>query len=205
MKEKKYVKSCPGCGCEQSYKHAGNRDRAVKNNAVCRSCSLTNKPFSAETRAKMSDAKKGKKRSDAAKASISATMKGRIRSDEHKANISAYKQSLRDAYTETWGDKYKFPSHYFNNWSKTVKARDNKTCQKCATKKTKSNFIDAHHIVPSGYFMARALDIDNGVTLCRSCHQQVHAEHNTYVVNGVKFTATDFINHYNGWKPNGKK
>ena len=117
----------------------------------------------------------------------------------------AYAKVIKDAYAEMWGDKFQFKKFYFNDWGKEVRERDNNTCQKCAKVRTTSATLFAHHIVPKGYFMARALDIDNGVALCMKCHMQLHAELDTYVVNGVKFTATDFINHYHGWKPNGKK
>lgn len=190
MKEK-YVKSCPGCGCEQSYKHKGNRDKAVKLNKLCRTCcrkGVKRKPFTAET-----------------KANMSAAQKGKTLSDEHKASLTASKQKKRDAYTEMYGDKHEFPSRfYFTKWAKQVKERDSYTCKKCA-KVGSGSFIHSHHIVPKEYFMARALDIDNGCTLCNGCHQQVHGELDTYVLHGKRLDEAGFINHFNEWKPNGKK
>ena len=119
-------------------------------------------------------------------------------SDVHKASISATLNITKKAYTEMWGDKYKFAGAHFDKWSKAVKDRDNWTCLRCATVAAGYK-INAHHIVPSQYFMARALDIDNGCTLCAKCHRQVHAELDTYVLNGVKFSATDFQNHLKGF------
>ena len=165
MKEKKYVKNCSVCNCEQSYKIEKNRDRAVRNNSLCRTCAMRKKALgkspTAETRARLSAATKGKPR--------------------------AYNKILNAAANKMWGDKYK-----------QVRARDNNTCQKCDKVATGCS-IHAHHIVPKEYFMARALDIDNGVTLCSSCHGKVHAELDTYVLNGTKLSATDFQRHLKGF------
>ena len=61
MKEKKYFRDCPSCGKQMGYMHAKTRNRAVKLNAICRSCSNTvyrtgkpHKPHSAEAKAKIS-------------------------------------------------------------------------------------------------------------------------------------------------------
>tara|TARA_R110000765_G_scaffold425378_2_gene538213 strand:- start:378 stop:917 length:540 start_codon:yes stop_codon:yes gene_type:complete len=179
MREKKFFRDCPSCGKQVGHVTAKNRNEANAAGRICRSCS--NKkvkpgvPLSAACITKLS------------------------------ASCTAYQLTVREAYTKMWGDKYVFPRSYLNNWAKQVRNRDNNTCQKCATKKTTPLSMHAHHIVPCGYFMARALDIDNGVTLCSSCHRKVHCELDKYTVAGERFTATDFINHYNGWKPNGSK
>ena len=71
-------------------------------------------------------------------------------------------------------------------WSKKVKERDNYTCQNCGNKKG----VCAHHIIPvnlprdvhsphspfpaSYYNPALALDVNNGITLCRECHTHLH-------------------------------
>ena len=188
-KEKKFFRNCPSCDKQVGHVAAAGRDRCE--GSLCRSCSntkvKTGVPLPAETRAKMSAAKKGKKCSDV-----------------HCASMTAYKQSVKDTYTEMWGDKYNFPKHYFVKWSNAVKERDNYTCKKCA-KVAEGKFINAHHIVPKEYFMARALDIDNGCTLCNGCHQKLHREVDKYTVAGVRFTATDFQNHLIGFITNGKK
>ena len=194
MKEKKFFRNCTKCEKQIGHTTEKARNISVNLDTLCNSCSKKGKPKSAQHAANISASKTGKTRKPF--------------SDEHKARMGAgqraYKKLVRDAYTEMYGDKYKFAGFYFSDWSKQVKERDNYTCQKCA-KVAEGNFINAHHIVPKCYFMARALDIDNGCTLCTGCHQQVHGELDTYVLKGVKFSATDFQNHLIGFITNGKK
>ena len=54
-------------------------------------------------------------------------------------------------------------------WSLRVRKRDDYTCQICK-KKLKKQFAQAHHILPRTIKGTR-WDIDNGVTLCYSCHK----------------------------------
>ena len=210
-KEKTHFRNCPRCSKKIGYTSAAGRDRAIVYGGKCRACATsldkTGKPHSAELKAKMSASQKGRTCTAEHRANMSAAKIGVPLSDETKASMSAsrkaYKKSVKDAYTKVYGDKYQFSGFYFTKWSIEVKDRDNGTCQKCSTKKTTKCSLHAHHIVPSQYFMARALDIDNGITLCSSCHSKVHAELDTYTLKGVKFTANDFQNHLIGFITNG--
>ena len=195
VKEKKFFRDCPSCSKQIGHVSAKTRNRAVKANTLCGSCAAKGKPKSAQHAANISASKTGKTRkpfSDETKAKMSAAKKGK------PCTNLAYNQTLRDAYTKLYGDKYNFPNHHFTEWAYKVKERDSYTCQKCNTVASGS-LINAHHVVPKAYFMARAVDIDNGVTLCRSCHMQVHRELDKYTLKGVKFSATDFQNHLKGF------
>jgi hypothetical protein len=55
-------------------------------------------------------------------------------------------------------------------WSTAVKERDGHQCQHCGS----SKYLHAHHIKQQAMFPELALDLDNGITLCRSCHVQEH-------------------------------
>ncbi len=57
-----------------------------------------------------------------------------------------------------------------NYWSKTTKKLDNRMCKNCDSRKN----IQAHHIMPKSDFPKLSLDLDNGITLCRSCHEEAH-------------------------------
>lgn len=71
---------------------------------------------------------------------------------------------------ETWKkrktDKYK-------KWRGEVYRRDNWACQNCNRKLKR---LVAHHIKPVEKFPELIHDIDNGITLCRSCHKIIHKE-----------------------------
>lgn len=55
-------------------------------------------------------------------------------------------------------------------WSKAIIKRDNYRCLKCNAKGT----MHAHHIKPYLYFEEFRTDMNNGVTLCKPCHNALH-------------------------------
>ena len=55
-------------------------------------------------------------------------------------------------------------------WSKTIKKLDNFICKNCGNKEN----LNAHHIQPKQDFPELALDTDNGITLCKTCHENIH-------------------------------
>lgn len=61
----------------------------------------------------------------------------------------------------------------YAQWRKSVYRRDNWTCQRCH-RKVKD--IVAHHIKSFWTYLDLRYDVDNGQTLCRSCHKKVHKE-----------------------------
>lgn len=61
----------------------------------------------------------------------------------------------------------------YKDWRKSVFDRDDYTCQKCSASST---ILNAHHIKPWAKYIDLRFDIDNGVTLCKPCHIEVHRE-----------------------------
>lgn len=57
-------------------------------------------------------------------------------------------------------------------WGKSVKIRDNYTCQKCGN--TNPNIQQAHHIIPKCKDRSLIFDENNGITLCIYCHYKEH-------------------------------
>ena len=55
-------------------------------------------------------------------------------------------------------------------WSSIVKKRDGMKCRHCGA----IEGLHAHHIKPKGIHPELQFDIDNGVTLCESCHKTEH-------------------------------
>lgn len=67
----------------------------------------------------------------------------------------------------------------YKEWRQKVFIRDNYTCQ-CCGKMTHD--VEAHHLDNFADFKEKRLDIDNGITLCKKCHNpnQVGSFHNLY-------------------------
>ena len=65
-------------------------------------------------------------------------------------------------------------------WQQAVKERDNFACQHCSTTKQ----LHAHHVKPKAAFPDLALDIGNGITLCKACHLNEHRRMKAEVERG---------------------
>ena len=56
-------------------------------------------------------------------------------------------------------------------WIQAVFERDNWTCQEC---KTRGGEIHAHHIKHFAKYPEFRTSIENGITLCKTCHRKIH-------------------------------
>jgi 5-methylcytosine-specific restriction endonuclease McrA len=70
------------------------------------------------------------------------------------------------------GIKYDKQNKQYREWRKQVFERDNWTCQIC--KRKKKIRIVAHHIKSFTDYPESRFEINNGITLCNSCHTQIH-------------------------------
>jgi len=77
----------------------------------------------------------------------------------------------------------------FKLWRESVFKRDNFTCQKC---KQNGGILHPHHILNFAQHEDLRFAIDNGITLCESCH---HLFHNNFgQLNNTKEQLEEFIN-----------
>lgn len=67
-------------------------------------------------------------------------------------------------------------SKNYKDWRQEVFLRDNYTCQDCGAKSRSGNyvFLHAHHICSFSEREDLRFNIDNGITLCKSCHYRRH-------------------------------
>lgn len=61
----------------------------------------------------------------------------------------------------------------YKEWAKTIRERDNYTCQVCNTDHRNSDprAIQAAHILSKENYPKLKLDVMNGITLCFACHK----------------------------------
>lgn len=91
-----------------------------------------------------------------------------------------FSETNRGANHPNWRGGGKYPDRG-RNWSaqrRLALIRDNHSCQVCHQKMTKANkhLIDVHHITPYRQFNGnylKANNLNNLITLCRSCHKKV--------------------------------
>lgn len=100
----------------------------------------------------------GKKHTDIAKNNISLAHQGKKLSEETKKKISDAnpKKSIQRSGVRN------------KRWRIEVKDRDEWKCQHCGSDKN----LHAHHIIRWKQDETKRFDLDNGVTLCKSCHKK---------------------------------
>lgn len=59
-------------------------------------------------------------------------------------------------------------------WAGIIKERDNYQCQICFRKPKLDINLQAHHIKSRSAFPHLRHFIENGITLCKGCHQKIH-------------------------------
>lgn len=124
---------------------------------------------------------------------LSTPWLGKKFTEEHKKNISqSNKNNIKILkHIKELGIKHRGNKHWnwkggitdelkalrhteeYQFWRNKVYARDNWTCQKCDQKL--KNLI-AHHIQSFKEYPNLRYDLNNGITLCKSCHKKIHDE-----------------------------
>lgn len=154
------------------------------------------KKRTAEQNKKSSEAHKGFVMPSATKLKISLALKGKKVSEETRQKLR--KAKLGKKFPNTSGEKSgrwkggitaltKRIRHTFEyrQWISDIFHRDDFTCQGCFTR---GGYIHAHHIkyfsvifnenniksIQDALECRKFWDINNGITLCKSCHKKIH-------------------------------
>lgn len=118
---------------------------------------------SEEYKKKMSEAKKGVKRPEGFSARMSKLFKSKgiskgSSNPNWKGGITPINKKLRNS------EEYKL-------WRKAVFERDKYICVWCKVSGAKA-YLHADHIKPFAFYPELRFAIDNGRTLCKSCHRK---------------------------------
>ena len=131
---------------------------------------MKGKRMSEESRQKMSESAKkrpsnriGKKHTDETRKKISEVTRERTARGENHYNYS-HGKSCRNLDGRRRQE--------YTIWRNAVFQRDHYTCQKCED--NKGGNLRAHHIKPYAEYPELRYDIDNGITLCHTCHELEH-------------------------------
>lgn len=85
----------------------------------------------------------------------------------HKPTQGKYNNHWKGGITPL-NQKIRHSSQYVE-WRKKVFNRDNFICQICGSRGGK---LEAHHIKPFSLFPELRFDINNGATMCKTCHHK---------------------------------
>lgn len=75
-------------------------------------------------------------------------------------------------------------------WRESVFTRDNYTCKKC---KRRGYKIDPHHILNFSSHLDLRFNIENGITLCRKCHNNFHNKYGK--INNTAEQLKEYLKH----------
>lgn len=91
-----------------------------------------------------------------------------LSSSSHRIRASLDRGGDGDLERLEQGHRRRWPG--IRGWRQRVKERDGFKCQRCGS----DHHLHAHHIKPKAKFPDRYLELDNGITLCESCHYDEH-------------------------------
>lgn len=152
--------------------------------AVCKNCRAVENPY-ASLKGRVSTFK-GKKHTAEAKQIMSKKRMGnkyRL-GKSHTEQIKKKISEITRQRTARGANHYAFSHGEFQrslddrrkieyaDWRNAVFIRDNFTCQHCGD--SKGGNLNAHHIKPFADHPELRFSIDNGITLCETCHDIVH-------------------------------
>ena len=134
------------------------------------------KPLSEETKKKISAANLGKRNTEEANRKIAVAHRRENLSPETRELMSAWQRGERNSQWRggiTPENVLIRTSVEGIEWRIAVFSRDNCTCQFCGKR---GGIIHAHHVKSFSEFPNLRFDVDNGVTLCKQCHGELHAK-----------------------------
>ena len=160
---KKVCAVCICCGGERWIPFYAYHD-------LCLKCSHTSEEF----RKKQVELVTGRKHHECTKEKIRKLKKGKSLSKDHKIKIG---DSQKAEKNHNWrggvtSENNKFYNSFeYDDWRTAVFERDEYTCQDCGER---GGTLNAHHILPLRDYRdpEYSLNVDNGITLCKKCHDE---------------------------------
>lgn len=155
VQRRKYQTYCPDCGVEKYVPKC-----LLKENRRCKKCTILLNSNNEERNKRIGDTLRQKYKDDAEFKRRVFAAKVVKRGKDHwnwKGGITPLTQRTRT-------------SEEANAWKLAVLHRDNYACRVCQSKDN----LHAHHINSWAEFPEDRYILENGLTLCHSCHTQYH-------------------------------
>lgn len=115
-------------------------------------------------------------------------LRATMQTEEYKNKMSKINSGKRNGmYKEELTEEHRIDKRGifgYKKWSKDVRKRDDCTCQICGKKHSK---MIAHHLESYDTNIELRLDLNNGITLCQSCHNEFHNKHRNEKTNTKQF------------------
>lgn len=178
--ESRKGRSCWLCFCNPEFGGCGNTKivegsvlvRGYSKSCGCLASEIWSKNLSDRNKTEWmrkisSETNKGKTLSKETKRKMSEIAKERFRNSE---DHPMWNPNLTDKQRQ---DRRKYPEYY--KWRETVYERDNYTCQICGS--NKSGTLNAHHLESYRANPKLRTILDNGITLCETCHKNFHHQY----------------------------
>lgn len=153
-----------------------------------RSSHIGNKP-TPEMIEKIREASTGRLHNDISKDKIS---KAKLRLYQNKRWNAQVTNLINGTPITDWISRpsrhYDISQEAYNIWRHAVYERDRRTCRICGTNHC---LIHAHHIIPQRINQDLILDINNGITMCRTCHEltygkeEIYSEELQMIIDGI--------------------
>lgn len=126
---------------------------------------------------------KGKEMLPQTKEALRKARLGKPLSNEHRKKISESQKGEKSCHWKggaTNKNKTIRCSVEWKIWRESVFKRDNYICQQCKIKSSKGNriLLHPHHIKSFARYPELRFEIDNGITLCKKCHNVIHRRKN---------------------------
>jgi 5-methylcytosine-specific restriction endonuclease McrA len=159
-----YMRTCRDCHNSKFRTGKENIGRFKKGIIPNTAWKIGNKPWNKGIKTGLTPWNKGIPLTEEVKNKLSNSLKGRIISEETR-------EKLREiARNKGWDGSRR--GKRGEKWANEVKLRDNWTCVKCGENNREK--IIAHHKIRWQDDESLRLDINNGETLCISCHNKHH-------------------------------
>jgi transcription elongation factor Elf1 len=183
MEVKQRWDACIDCGVEK-------KTRKQRGSARCRPCGIRLAYRDPELRARVAEHSRKMWEDPERREKVSTAMKAALENPELRERRSRA-QSIAKSKPESrakqslamGGDgdleridrakrrRQEYSSRSIGRWAESVRKRDGHRCRRCGTNR---EMLHAHHIKPRAMYPELTLDLENGVTLCKSCHVDEH-------------------------------